>query len=94
MQVLAVHAVRPEEISATEVIFQFLTMAEAYADALSTDPGVLAGGVTRFSVDEPGTRSAVALYVQGERQRLPFVSNDRSTFANGHGPARKVPPSR
>jgi len=60
-------------------------MAERYAAELSTDPGVLAAGITRFVVDELGTRRAIALYVTGIRQQVPYVSDDRIVHANGAG---------
>jgi hypothetical protein len=51
--VYAVHAVRPEEICATALLTSSLAAAEQYAATLSCDPGVLAGAVTRFTVDSP-----------------------------------------
>ncbi|GAA5154284.1 hypothetical protein GCM10023321_25840 [Pseudonocardia eucalypti] len=90
--VYAVHAVRPQEISAITLISFNLKKAEEYAATLSTDPGVLAGAVTRLVVDALGHRTAVALYVAGVRQEVPWISNDRRIAANGHGQASKYSP--
>jgi hypothetical protein len=86
--VYAVHAVRPAEISATVLVTSAQAAAEQYAATLSRDPGVLAGAVTRFTLDAPGRRTAIALYVGGERQHAPYVSDDRQVLANGHGNRR------
>ncbi|WP_156935401.1 hypothetical protein [Pseudonocardia spinosispora] len=81
--VYAVHAVRAEEISTTALVTSSLPPAERYAEVLSSDPGVLAAGVTRFELDVTGRRTAVALYVAGARQQAPYVSDDRRIYANG-----------
>ncbi|WP_028920829.1 hypothetical protein [Pseudonocardia acaciae] len=81
--VYAVHAVRPEDIWSTEVVWTMTCDAEEYAGKLSNDPGVLAGAVTRFTLDRPGERHPVALYVSGARQELAHVSDDRRIYANG-----------
>lgn len=81
--VFGVHSVRPDEIYATEVIWTSQEPAEVYAKDLSTDPGVLAGAVTRFVVNSPGERKPVALYVAGQRQGVPHLSDDRKVAANG-----------
>ena len=81
--VYAVHAVRPDEICATEVIFTGQDNAETYAQDLSTDPGVLAGAVTEYVLNSPGERHPVSLFVQGQRQAVPHLSDDRQIAANG-----------
>lgn len=83
-RVYAVHAVCPDEICATEVIWTAESDAEKWAHALSTDPGVLAAAVTWFALDSPGERRAVALFVQGKRQQVPHLSDDRRIGANGY----------
>ncbi|WP_156994249.1 hypothetical protein [Pseudonocardia acaciae] len=83
MHVYAVHTVRPREIRATEVIWTAAGDAESYAQALSTDPGVIAGAVTRFVLNSPGERKPVALFVHGMRQQVPHLSDDRRIAANG-----------
>jgi hypothetical protein len=82
-EVFAVHAVRTSEIRPTELICESLPRAEKYAAVLSTDPGVLAAGITCFGLDELGTRTAVALFVGGVKQQVPYVSDDRRVHANG-----------
>jgi hypothetical protein len=82
--VYAVHAVRPEEICATEVIFTSPSKADEWAKAVSTDPEVLAGAVTRYTLDSPGERHPEALYVKGERQKVAHLSDDREVAANGY----------
>jgi len=84
-EIFAVHAVRPAEVRPTELVCWSLANAERYASELSTDPGVLAAGITRFVVDELGTRRAIALYVDGVKQQVPYVSNSRVIHANGAG---------
>jgi hypothetical protein len=82
--VYAVHAVRPEEICATDVIFNSPDQAEDWARVVSTDPGVLAGAVTRYRLNSPGERTPVALFVKGQRQEVPHLSDDRQVAANGY----------
>lgn len=81
--VYAVHAVRADEICATEVIFTGQDRAEEHAAAVSTDPEVLAGAVTRYVLDSLGERKPIALFVKGERQKVPHLSDDRRVAANG-----------
>lgn len=83
--VYAVHVVRAHEIAATQLVCRGLGAAEEHARVLSADPGVLGSAVTRFVLDEAGRRTAVALYVAGERQAVPYVSDDRQVYANGRG---------
>lgn len=87
-EVFGVHAVRSEEIAATALLCSTLRMAERYAMDLSTDPGVLGAAVTTYVVDHQGLRTAVALFVNGQRQTVPWISDDRSVLANGWPPDR------
>lgn len=80
----AVHAVKPEEICATEVVFTSLEKADEWAVAVSTDPEVLAGAVTRYTLDGPGGRHPESLFVKGERQQVAHLSDDREVAANGY----------
>lgn len=82
--VYAVHAVRAEEICATEVIWTSQDKAEVHAAAVSTDPDVLAGAVTEYVLNTPGDRHPVALFVKGERQEVPHISDNRKIAANGY----------
>lgn len=81
--VYAVHAVKPAEICATEVVFTEKDKADAWAREVSTDPDVLAGAVTRYVLNSPGERTPVALFVAGQRQDVPHLSDDRRIAANG-----------
>jgi hypothetical protein len=83
VEIYAVHAVRHNEVRPTELVCSNLAAAEANAAALSQDPGVLAAAVTRFTMDAPGARSGVALYVAGRRQAVPYVSDDRRINSSG-----------
>jgi hypothetical protein len=82
-EVFAVHTVLAAEVRPTELICHDRGDAEQYAAELSAGPGVLAAGVARFVLDKRGTRRAVALYVQGVRQQVPYVSDDRAIHAGG-----------
>lgn len=81
--VYGVHSATAAEVCATAALWSTLSRAEAHAKDLSTDPGVLGAAVTRFVINEPGHRTAVALYVNGKRQEAPYVSDDRRLWANG-----------
>lgn len=80
--VYAVHAVTAEEVCATEVVYSGLADADKWAEAVSTDPGVLAGAVARYTMDSPGERHPESLFVQGVRQEVPHLSDDRTVAAN------------
>lgn len=82
--VYAVHAVRPEEICATEVVFTSPSRADDWAREVSTDPEVLAGAVTRYTLDQPGERHPESLFVKGQRQGVAHLSDDRTVAANGY----------
>lgn len=74
--IYGVHRVEPDEISATCLSTDSLQRAERYAASMSGDPGVLAGAVTEYRLNELGIRHPVALFVDGVRQRLPHASDD------------------
>jgi hypothetical protein len=82
-RVYGVHSVKADEIATTQMICSMQSTAEDYACSVSTDPGVLAAAVTIYHVDEPGQRCAIALFVHGERQQAPYISNDRRINARG-----------
>jgi hypothetical protein len=82
--VYAVHAVKPAEICATEVIFTGQDKADHWAEQVSTDPEVLAGAVTRYVLNSPGERTPISLYVKGQRQEVAHLSDDREVAANGY----------
>jgi hypothetical protein len=80
--IFGVHAVRADEVQATEALYRDRAAAEAWALGVSGYPDVLAAAVTRYVVDAPGHRTPVSLYVNGQRQQAPYVSDDRRVFAN------------
>lgn len=70
------------EVRPTQVIFSQRAEAEVHAKDVSRDTGVLAGAVTRYVLDQLGQRTAVALYVGGKKQEVPYVSDNRKIWAN------------
>jgi len=78
MEVFAVHTVRADELRPTEIVCSELEEAEGHAAVLSQDPGVLAAAVTRFAVNQSGSRSGVSLWVAGRKQAVPYVSDCRT----------------
>jgi hypothetical protein len=85
MNIWTVHATLADEVRPTQAIYGDEKGACAYAAALSRDEGLLAVSVVRFALDKLGTRANVAMFVTGERQTLPYVSDCR----NIHGGGRK-----
>jgi hypothetical protein len=81
--VWTVHATLAAEVRPTEAVFSNWPAALDHATALSRDPGVLAASVVRFTLDELGTRTGVAMFVHGRRQQVPYVSDCRALYANG-----------
>ena len=73
----------PAEVRPTEAVFSNWPAALDHAKALSRDSGVLAASVVRFSLDELGTRTRVAMFMHGHRQQVPYVSDCRVLYANG-----------
>lgn len=71
-EVFAVHAARPDDVGAVEVIFGSEQEARAYAVSRSRDHRVLSASVTRYAVGELGTRRPVAWYVGGAEQPRRF----------------------
>ncbi|MFC4946947.1 hypothetical protein [Pseudonocardia sp. GCM10023141] len=66
--IFAVHATRPDDAGAVEIVFGAEREACAYAADRSCDQRVLAASVTRFAVGELGSRHPVAWYVDGVAQ--------------------------
>ena len=83
VSVWTVHATLAAEVRPTEAVFSTWLAALDHAKALSRDSGVLAASVVRFTVDELGTRTGVAMVVHGRRQQVPYVSDCRVLYANG-----------
>jgi hypothetical protein len=68
MDLYAVHASKPDATGAVEVIYEHEQDARAFAVARSTDHGVLAASVTRFTLGRLGSRHPVAWYARGKLQ--------------------------
>ena len=66
--VWTVHATRRDDVGAVEMIFADLPRAIAYAVERSLDPTVLSTSVTRYILDEYGTRTSITWYVDGQIQ--------------------------
>ena len=64
-QVWAVHVLKDVGATFAEVVFAKLDKAEAYASERSNDSGVRGTAITRYTVDELGTRSTVGWFVDG-----------------------------
>lgn len=79
--VWTVRVIRADNVGRVDAVYRNLDVACSDAQARSHDHGVLAVAVTRFTVDEPGTRSSAALYVAGQKQAVPYVSDCRRFFS-------------
>jgi hypothetical protein len=66
--VYAVHATRPDDIGAVEIVFRTEREAVAYARDRSTDWRVRATCVTRFTIGELGTWHPIAWFAEGQEQ--------------------------
>jgi hypothetical protein len=66
--VYAVHATRPDDVGAVEVVFIDEREARQYAQDRSRDWRVLATSVTRFMVGQLGARHPVAWFADGVEQ--------------------------
>ena len=71
--VYSVHATKPDDVGAVEVIFRSELEAREYARSRSQDDRVLSASVTSFHVGRLGTRSAVAWFVDGAEQPRSFT---------------------
>ena len=65
-----------ETVGPIDIIYTNERDALTEAAARSLNEGTLAASVTRYVLDEMGTRSRVALYVTGVRQRVPHCTDD------------------
>jgi len=81
--VWTVHTTLEKEVRPTEVIYTDERRACAHAAEMSRDQGVLAASVVRFTLDEPGTQSGIAMFVNGTRQQVPYVSDCRTIHGGG-----------
>lgn len=85
--VWAVHTVQADEVRPTDMICSNEPKAIARALDLSQDDEVLAAVVVRYVLDRSDTRSPVAMFRDGKRQQVPYVSDDR-TVSSSAGPPR------
>jgi hypothetical protein len=76
--IFSVHATKPDELGAVEVVFTTERDARRYARDRSMDSHVTSASVTRFTVDELGTRHPVAWYRDGKEQPMRF--HDRQLY--------------
>jgi hypothetical protein len=81
--VWAVHVTLVNEVRPTDSAFGTEQAACTHAREMSKDAEVLAASVVRFTLDELGTRKGVAMFVEGKRQLVPYVSDCRSIHAGG-----------
>jgi hypothetical protein len=81
--IYAVHTVMSDEVRPTQALYSDEAAALSYAEACSRDEGVLASSVVRFVVDEPGNRRGVAMFVKGQRQAVPHLSDCREIHGGG-----------
>jgi hypothetical protein len=81
--VWTVHTTYPNEVRPTQAIFTDEGRALDYAAQVSTDDEVLAASVVRFVLDELGTRRNIAMFVHGERQQVPHISDCRAIHGGG-----------
>jgi hypothetical protein len=68
--VFAVHATKPDDVGAVEVVWRSERLARQYAAERSTDFRVLATAVTCYRLDMLGTRRSIAWYVKGVEQPI------------------------
>ena len=67
-RVYAVHATRPDDVGAIEVIFSDERSARSYARSRSDDFRVLSASVTSYVLGQLGTRHPVAWFKNGDEQ--------------------------
>ena len=82
-RVWAVHTTLASEVRPTDAVFGTEEAACTHAREMSQDTEVLAASVVRFTIDELGTRRGVAMFVDGKRQLVAYVSDCRALYANG-----------
>ena len=86
----AIHATRPDETGAVEVIFGSEGDARAYAADRSRDRRIVAVSVTSYVLEELGTRQPVAWYrdgvLQDERKTRPGAMYPASPWCPADDP--------
>lgn len=71
--VYSVHATKPDNVGAVEIVFRSEGEARTYAQSRSRDDHVLSTSVTSFHVGRLGTRRSVAWFVDGVEQSVSFT---------------------
>ena len=66
--VYAVHATRPDDVGAVEIIFRTEAEVRHFARQRSSDTRFWAASVTRYDIGVFGSRHPLAWYVDGEEQ--------------------------
>jgi hypothetical protein len=83
--VFAVHATRPDEgAGAVEVIFVDERSARAYARSRSNDWRITSASVTRYTLDQLGTRHPLVWYRHGDEQDIRATRPDRRYYPTDH----------
>jgi hypothetical protein len=67
-RVYAVHATRPDDVGAIEVVFGDENSARRYARSRSNDFRVLSASVTSYVLGQLGSRHPVAWFKNGDEQ--------------------------
>lgn len=70
--VFTVHATRPDDLGAVEIIYSSEREARAFAESRSRDDRILSASVTRFDLGQFGTRHPIAFYIDGTEQLQRF----------------------
>lgn len=81
--VFSVHASKPDDIGAIEVVFDNQRAAEEFAADRSKDLGVPSASVTRYFVGELGTRRPISWFVDGIEQPRRFDRHPYPTDGGG-----------
>ncbi len=80
--VFAVHTERPDDaVGAVEIVYASEQDARRYAESRSRDYTITSASITRFTVGQLGTRTAVAWYRNGDEQERQWV--DRTVYPSG-----------
>lgn len=74
----AVHITRPEDLGVVEIVFVSEKDAREYVKSRSTDHLVTAASVTRYMIGQLGTRTPLALFVDGHEQPRPDLYHGRA----------------
>ena len=83
--VFAVHTTRPDEgAGAVEVIFVDERSARAYARSRSNVWRITSASVTRYTLDQLGTRHPVVWYRHGDEQDMRATRPDRRYYPTDH----------